>query len=414
MQPPHPPIPEAPPLGPNPLPLHLGLASLIWLTWPLLWQRLRAESKDLKPYWSPALQKSAKQVHAASAKLSPEVFSSALAAEGLQRCHDYLLGVTRYRQQPQPPSLPAPPTLLTCGTIKLLDYAPELPGAPLLLVVPSIINRPDILDLSADHSLLRWLANQGIRPLLVDWGIPTEQDHALSVTDYVIRLRHLLAALQQKMPSSPLHLLGHCLGGNLALALAAHAQEALCSLILLSTPWDFQHGNTQLGDNAAALWQRIEPVLPPNGLISPSVMQSLFTMLQPMAIVEKFRQIGQGKMSAASLDHFTRVERWLNDGVPLPRLVMQEIVRDWYGANLPLRGGWRADGLLIKPRQLTMPALVMIPENDHIVSPGSAAALARQLGNAEIWSVPLGHVGLIVSRRAKALVWRKLASWIKG
>ena len=41
-----------------------------------------------------------------------------------------------------------------------------------MLVVPSLINRPYILDLAPGRSLLRWLAAQGLRPLLMDWGTP--------------------------------------------------------------------------------------------------------------------------------------------------------------------------------------------------------------------------------------------------
>ena len=44
------------------------------------------------------------------------------------------------------------------------------PAAPPVLVVPSLINRAYILDLAPGKSLLRFLAGQGLRPLLVDWG----------------------------------------------------------------------------------------------------------------------------------------------------------------------------------------------------------------------------------------------------
>ena len=46
------------------------------------------------------------------------------------------------------------------------------PGGAPLLAVPSLINRAYVLDLAPGRSLLRYLAAQGLRPLLVDWGAP--------------------------------------------------------------------------------------------------------------------------------------------------------------------------------------------------------------------------------------------------
>ena len=50
----------------------------------------------------------------------------------------------------------------------LRDYGGE--GRPVLFV-PSLINPPNVLDMG-DRSLLRWLAGQGRRVLLLDWGWP--------------------------------------------------------------------------------------------------------------------------------------------------------------------------------------------------------------------------------------------------
>ena len=65
-----------------------------------------------------------------------------------------------------------PPELWREGTTRVLDYGDPARGGVPLLVVPSLINRAYILDLSARSSLLRWLADQGFRPFLVDWGRP--------------------------------------------------------------------------------------------------------------------------------------------------------------------------------------------------------------------------------------------------
>ncbi len=406
-------MPPPPPTGPHPLPLHLGLAGLIWLSWPLLWLRLQTALPPSKPSWHPSLQQKADSLAAASAKLPPEVWSQALAAEGLRRYSDYLTGLKRYRAQPQPRSREAPPLLQHNGTSQLLDYAPQHDKArPALLVIPSLVNRPDILDLEEQHSLLRWLAGQGIRPLLVDWGRPTQTDTDLTLADYLQRLQQFLATARQKAGGA-VHLFGHCLGGNLALALAALAPQQCRSLILCSTPWDFHAGDPAIRQQGALLWQTLAPALPPDALVPSVLLQTLFTLLQPLQVTDKFRRLSRVPDRTPRLQHFCRVEHWLNDGVALPRPVFSEIMQDWYGANLPCQGGWMVKGRAILPQSLRLPCLVAVPEQDHIVPPVSALALARQVPGAIAYTAPLGHIGMIISRRAPASSWRRFAAFIK-
>ena len=45
-----------------------------------------------------------------------------------------------------------------------------------MLVVPSLINRWEVLDLTAEKSLLRAMAADGLRPYLVDWGTPDAEE----------------------------------------------------------------------------------------------------------------------------------------------------------------------------------------------------------------------------------------------
>ena len=78
-----------------------------------------------------------------------------------------LAGLRRYQAAARTPR-PAPmPAIAEAHGATLRDYGGE---GPPVLVVPSLINPPDVLDLSPDRSLLRWLAGRGHRVLLLDWG----------------------------------------------------------------------------------------------------------------------------------------------------------------------------------------------------------------------------------------------------
>jgi polyhydroxyalkanoate synthase len=59
----------------------------------------------------------------------------------------------------------------------------------------------------------------------------------------------------------------------------------------------------------------------------------------------------------------------------------------------------------------------MIPSGDRIVPPLSAASLAdpkRGLKNATRLDLPLGHIGMVVSGRARDLCWTPLMDWLDG
>ena len=399
--------------GPQPLVLHLALAGQIWLNWPLLWRSLQQKSTGSSDGWSSRLRLKASALQARAVNLKPEVLAAALATEGLARYRAYLKGVATYRHYDGKRLGQDAVSVGNFGSSRLLDFAPELTAAPTMLVVPSLVNRYHVLDLDAEQSLLRWLVTQGIRPLLVDWGVLERHETGLTVADYVTRLGAMARRAQHLAMGRRVHLLGHCLGGNLALALAAAKPAAVQSLILLSTPWDFHAGDRRLGHYAASVWRDLGRVLPEGELVPAKFVQTLFAALQPLAVVEKFRHLSCAPPDAANLRRFVLVEDWLNDGVPMARAVCREIIEEWYGANRPGRGAWRVGGASLRPRNITVPALVVVPERDHIVPPASAQALARQLPEATLLQLPLGHIGMIVGAAAKDLLWRPLADWIK-
>ena len=66
-----------------------------------------------------------------------------------------------------------------------------------MLVVPSLINRWEVLDLTAEKSLLRAMAAHGLRPYLVDWGTPDDEERRFDTAAYVARLERALGLRRQ-------------------------------------------------------------------------------------------------------------------------------------------------------------------------------------------------------------------------
>ena len=73
--------------------------------------------------------------------------------------------------------------------------------------------------------------------------------------------------------------------------------------------------------------------------------------------------------------------------VPLAGTVARQCLFGWYGDNTPAKGHWHIGGLPILPERVTVPTLVVLPERDRIVPPGSAEPLARAIPGAQTMRV---------------------------
>lgn len=407
-----------PRLGPRPLPLHLGLAALAWQSSKAALPLLRTGSLP----WTAELAQAADALRKDLAGTASEAVESAVAREIERRNHALIDGLQAYRAHPYRRDLSAPPAVWQEGTSRLLDYGPDCgrskkaakgtaTSAP-VLVVPSLINRAYILDLDAKTSLLRWLAGRGFRPFLMDWDRPGVEERGFALSDYVAgrlerALDHVLALTGRKP-----HLLGYCMGGLLALALAARRGQDLRALALLATPWDFHADQAAQARLVAASLVSLDPLMALQGELPVDVIQGLFASLDPLQVVRKFVAFSSLETDDPAALRFVAVEDWLNDGVPLAAPVARECLGGWYGENVTAKGGWQIDGEAIVPQRVSIPSLCILPDQDRIVPPASAAALATSLPGAKILQPAVGHVGMIVSAVAKRRVWRPLADWL--
>ena len=397
-------------LGPRPLPMHLAIATMTWLSsrgiWPL-WS-------SVSPLWRPEFRPQIQALEAALDGAEPKAFAAALDGEIRARFDRLAAGIESYRRHPFRRTLAEPPVLWQDGTTRLLDYRAGAGAAdgPAILVVPSLINRAHILDLTADRSLLRTLAAAGTRPLLVDWGAPGDLERGFSLTDYIAgRLEQALDRVRSEA-GGPVVLLGYCMGGLLAVALALRRRRDLAGLVCLATPWDFHAERPSQAKLLGASVNLVEPLLRNIGELPVDAIQALFAGLDPMQVIRKFVGFAELDPDSQRARLFVAVEDWLNDGVPLAAAVARECLGGWYGANTPAAGAWRVAGEPVQPAALDLPSLVVIPDQDRIVPPASAEALAAALPRAEALRPAAGHIGMIVGGGAPDRLYQPLIAWL--
>jgi polyhydroxyalkanoate synthase subunit PhaC len=311
------------------------------------------------------------------------------------RMERFLGALAAYQQSGWRRDLPEMPVIASCGSAVLRDYGGS--GRPAVFV-PSLINTADVLDLTTERSLLRYLAGRGVRPLLVDWRAPGAAEAALSVGGYVTaRLRPLLDSVGE-----PLDLVGYCLGGTMALAAASH--PLVRRVATIAAPWDFAGYPAARRQELTAYWQGVAPSLPALGGMPMDLVQPAFWSLDPAGAVAKYERFGALDPASEAARLFVAVEDWANTGAPLTIPAARECFEDFFGANVPIEGGWRVGGEIIGPP--VKPTLNIVSRTDRLVP----AIAVEPFGETRL--IDAGHVGMMVGSNARAQLWQPLADWL--
>ena len=294
-------------------------------------------------------------------------------------------GLARYQSAPLPPPRPLWPDIARVGAVSLRAAVPT--GRPVVLV-PSLINSPDVLDLGPGQSLVAHLAGAGWQPLLVDWGADPEPLGLAPLVE--ARLAPLIARLGVAVP-----LIGYCLGGTLALAAA---RRGIASRVaLLAAPWRFAgYGGAQRAA-LATWWQKARQMAEPLGLVPMDLLQPAFWALDPEALAAKYERLAGA--DADTLASFARLEDWANGGAPLSLAAAADLAALFEAGATGIGGATVPD----------VPILDVVAMRDRIVPPD--AALTRP-GDPHRLEIAGGHVGMVVGGRARETLWQPLVHWL--
>ncbi len=370
--------------GPRPILLHLMLAMQRSNGWPA---------------WSPTLSAGLPIWNVAE----PPV-------EALRENAALIAGIAAYRRHPYRRDLPDPPCIWEEGESRVLDYGDPSASGPTVLFVPSLVNRAYVLDLAENASMMRFLARQGLRVRLLDWGWPGEVERAFGLTDYIAgRLERAVASQRE-----PVVLVGYCMAGLLTTALALRRPDLVTALGLLATPWDFHAADAGRARQLASQLPMLEPLLGAGKTLPVDALQMLFALLDPDGIARKYTGFGRTEPDSPRARRFVMLEDWLNDGIPLAAPVARECLTSWYGANAPGRGEWRVAGQTIAPERIDIPSFIAIPAQDRIVPPESARPLAALLPQATVIEPRAGHIGMVAGSSAETALWQPLLAWIRA
>ncbi len=296
------------------------------------------------------------------------------------------------------------------GECRLLDYAPRLSHATAIVIIPSLINRSSILDIYPYSSFIQHLITKGYRPLLLDWGEPDDETLDYGFADYTSGKAMPALNAARSLHDGPLTILGYCMGGVFALALAQLSGRMCDALMLLATPWDFSTPDSPRvalpGPASVMLRQSLSLMQP----VPASAINLCFHLIDPWAIQKRYERFPT--LSEKEKTLFLAVEHWLSEGIPMARRAAIECFVDWPQDNVLAEGRFKIGRSWVAPPSITCPTLAIIPAHDRIVPHSCAIALANELPRCDVITPELGHVSMMASPRAKEEMWTPLTRWL--
>ncbi|MFB6160999.1 MAG: class III poly(R)-hydroxyalkanoic acid synthase subunit PhaC [Haloferacaceae archaeon] len=304
--------------------------------------------------------------------------------------------------------------------LKLRRYRPESVGAERehevpILVVYALINRPYILDLQPDRSVVRRLLEGGFEVYLIDWGEPSQLDTTLSLDDYVNRyLANCADEVCERAGVDAVHLLGYCMGGTMSAMYAALHRERVRTLGLLAAGLCFA------GDGGVLeLWgdgEHFDPaaVTDAYGNVPAEFLDVGFALMDPVSnYVTKYVDLYENLDDEEFVENFARMERWLSDGIDVAGAAYREFLAEVYQANALYEGDLELGGERVDLDALDMPVLQVVGEYDHLIPPGASLPFNDAVSSDDVTTMelPTGHIGLSVSSRSHSELWPDVAAW---
>ena len=286
-------------------------------------------------------------------------------------------------------------------------------GLPPVLIVYALVNRPYMMDLQPDRSLIRRLLERGLDVYLIDWGYPDGADRYTDLDDYINGYLHrcLGEVLRANgVPSTTL--LGVCQGGTFSLCYAALHPERVRNLITMVTPVDFQ-----TPDNLLSCWARgldVDALVSAHGVVPGDVLNAAYVSLLPFRLLQQKYVNLLDVGDQAQMENFMRMEKWIFDSPAQAGAAFAQFTRWFFQENRLLRGTLEIGGRRVDLKRITQPVLNVYGKQDHLVPPAASTALEPLVGTSDYMALGLdvGHIGMYVSGRSQRDLPDAIAYWL--
>jgi polyhydroxyalkanoate synthase subunit PhaC len=303
------------------------------------------------------------------------------------------------------------------GKVHVRHYRRETPPAiaPPVLCFLGLVGRSYVFDLWKGNSIVQMLMDAGFDAYVLDWGEPDEHDSMNTLETYLGGyLRRGIDAVLAESGAEQVSVIGYCMGGDFALhALAAQPDLPVRNLVTMCSPIDFRH----LGPLIDALRDGsidTESMLDETGNVPGPLVRQSFKARKPTGDLVQYVNLWEHLWNDEYMEGYQAIGRWLEDHIPVPGALFQQVVQQWLRDNGFLTDRLRFRGRRISLSAIEIPTLAVIAERDDIVVEAATAPVVDILTGtqAELLRVDAGHASLTSGRKAVKVVWPRIFEWL--
>ena len=284
-----------------------------------------------------------------------------------------------------------------------------------ILIVYALINKPTILDLQPDRSVVRTLLEQGFDVYLIDWNEPSLMDANLTLEDYVDRyMDNCVDVVRERSGQESINVLGYCMGGTMSVMYAALHPEKVRNLGLMAAGLCFA------GDGGLLeLWGDEEHYSPEKVVETfhnapADFLDAGFALMEPVEnLVGKYARLYDNLEDEEFVENFARMERWVSDGIDVSGTTYQQFLEEIYQENKLARNELYLGEQHIDLGRIEMPILQIVGEYDHLIPPEASTSFNDLVASEDTTAIefPTGHIGLSVSSRSHEQLWPEVCEW---
>lgn len=284
-----------------------------------------------------------------------------------------------------------------------------------ILIVYALINKPYILDLQPDRSVIRTLLENGFDVYMIDWNEPSTMDAALTLEDYVDRyIDNCVDVVRERSEQDSINVLGYCMGGTMSVMYAALYPEKVRNLGLMAAGLCFTGTGGVLEQWGDEEYYSPEAVTDAFGNVPADFLDIGFAVMDPVQnFLTKYVQLYDNIEDEEFVENFARMERWIGDGIDVAGTTYEQFLTDIYQDNKLAENELYIGDKHIDLSEIDMPLLQIMGEYDHLIPPEASKPFNDLVASDDTTTMefPTGHIGLSVSSRSHAELWPSVCEW---
>jgi polyhydroxyalkanoate synthase len=188
-------------------------------------------------------------------------------------------------------------------------------------------------------------------------------------------------------------------------------------MLIVFAPLDFSGEAGLLGRWSSSRFFDVDRLVDVYGNVPGEFLNGGYTLLDPVNnMYTKYAKFMDKLDDRDFVEMFARMEKWVNDGIPLAGETFRQFIRWTYQEDLLMKGGIVLGGNRVDLRNIDVPLLNVMGTYDHLVPPAMGRSLAGAISSKDATTLefPTGHIGLSVSSKSHRELWPQVTDWLRA